>query len=605
MSEMTSIKTGKRPEEVSRSPSEWIRQNLFSNIPNTILTIIFGIFTLYAIRGILGFVLSGERRWEAVATNMRLLMAQGYPANQFVRVWFTLGCLMVLNGLSLAIWSGKGRLSVKKISNWVMSTGLGLAVFAALAPISASSRLGWVIAGALLIAGGLGLWQRAKNKTTETLHTIPTVPFSFGFLGILVLSLWVVPFGHYAFTNGELVAETGRTVAMSTKLPFTVMWLLLVGTYCLTNLVRESLPIAQAKACLVGLWLLSPFILNWIVLRDPDFDYGHIVSTDIPLAALFIFVGGGILFMLAKPSLGEIGRLTAIALLIFGVFNWVAAFFGWYPMLQKVRISFVLLALAALIAPNFAADRKTRLKFVTGWAILILISHWLITAVNSPSTLELQGPTYLGGFSLTLFVAILTLLLSFPLGVLLALGRTSSMPIARVLCTGYIESIRGVPLITILFFFSNILPLFLPQGMEIAELAAIVTGYTLFSAAYLAENVRGGLQSVMRGQYEAADAIGLTTSQRTGFIVLPQALRVSIPPLVGQAIGVFKETSLVAIIGAYDILRIANNVVPAQTEFLGVKREGLLLVSVIYFIVAFSMSKYSQRLEERVGLGER
>ncbi|MBB32971.1 MAG: hypothetical protein CL455_04920 [Acidimicrobiaceae bacterium] len=605
MSEMTSIKTGKRPEEVSRSPSEWIRQNLFSNIPNTILTIIFGIFTLYAIRGILGFVLSGERRWEAVATNMRLLMAQGYPANQFVRVWFTLGCLMVLTGLSLAIWSGKGRLSVKKISNWVMSTGLGLAVFAALAPISASSRLGWVIAGALLIAGGLGLWQRAKNKTTETLHTIPTVPFSFGFLGILVLSLWVVPFGHYAFTNGELVAETGRTVAMSTKLPFTVMWLLLVGTYCLTNLVRESLPIAQAKACLVGLWLLSPFILNWIVLRDPDFDYGHIVSTDIPLAALFIFVGGGILFMLAKPSLGEIGRLTAIALLIFGVFNWVAAFFGWYPMLQKVRISFVLLALAALIAPNFAADRKTRLKFVTGWAILILISHWLITAVNSPSTLELQGPTYLGGFSLTLFVAILTLLLSFPLGVLLALGRTSSMPIARVLCTGYIESIRGVPLITILFFFSNILPLFLPQGMEIAELAAIVTGYTLFSAAYLAENVRGGLQSVMRGQYEAADAIGLTTSQRTGFIVLPQALRVSIPPLVGQAIGVFKETSLVAIIGAYDILRIANNVVPAQTEFLGVKREGLLLVSVIYFIVAFSMSKYSQRLEERVGLGER
>ena len=605
MSEMTSIKTGKRPEEVSRSPSEWIRQNLFSNIPNTILTIIFGIFTLYAIRGLLGFVLSGERRWEAVATNMRLLMAQGYPANQFVRVWFTLGCLMVLTGLSLAIWSGKGRLSVKKISNWVMSTGFGLVIFAALAPISASSRLGWVIAGALLIAGGLGLWQRAKNKTTETLHTIPTVPFSFGFLGILVLSLWVVPFGHYAFTNGELVAETGRTVAMSTKLPFTVMWLLLVGTYCLTNLVRESLPIAQAKACLVGLWLLSPFILNWIVLRDPDFDYGHIVSTDIPLAALFIFVGGGILFMLAKPSLGEIGRLTAIALLIFGVFNWVAAFFGWYPMLQKVRISFVLLALAALIAPNFAADRKTRLKFVTGWAILILISHWLITAVNSPSTLELQGPTYLGGFSLTLFVAILTLLLSFPLGVLLALGRTSSMPIARVLCTGYIESIRGVPLITILFFFSNILPLFLPQGMEIAELAAIVTGYTLFSAAYLAENVRGGLQSVMRGQYEAADAIGLTTSQRTGFIVLPQALRVSIPPLVGQAIGVFKETSLVAIIGAYDILRIANNVVPAQTEFLGVKREGLLLVSVIYFIVAFSMSKYSQRLEERVGLGER
>ena len=605
MSETTIVETGKRPEVASSSPGEWIRKNLFSNIPNTILTIVFGVFALYAIRGLLGFILSGERRWEAVATNMRLLMAQGYPANQFVRVWVALGCLMVLTGLSLAIWNAKGQLPIKKISNWTMNIGFGLMLFAVLAPISPSSRLGWVIAGVLFLTFGFGLWMSTKNNQNRTLDSIPTVWFSFGFLGTLVLSLWIVPFGHYAFTNGELVAETGRTVAMSTKLPFTVMWVLLVCSYCVISRVRDYLPTGQAKALLVGLWFLSPFVLNWIVLRDPDFDYGHVISTDVPVAALFIFAGGGILYLLTKPSLGELGRLTAIALLIFGVFNWVAAFFGWYPMLQKVRISFVLLALAALIAPNFAADRRTRLKFVTGWGVLIVISHWLITAVNSPSTLELQGPTYLGGFSLTLFVAVLTLLLSFPLGVLLALGRTSSMPIARVLCTGYIESIRGVPLITILFFFSNILPLFLPQGMEIAELAAIVTGYTLFSAAYLAENVRGGLQSVMRGQYEAADAIGLTTSQRTGFIVLPQALRVSIPPLVGQAIGVFKETSLVAIIGAYDILRIANNVVPAQTEFLGVKREGLLLVSVLYFIVAFSMSKYSQRLEERVGLGER
>ena len=355
----------------------------------------------------------------------------------------------------------------------------------------------------------------------------------------------------------------------------------------------------------MGLWFLSPFVLNWIVLRDPDFDYAHIASTDIPLGLMFAIGGGLVLYLLSKPDLGEIGRIVAIGFLMFAIFNWVAAFFGWYPMLQKVRISFVLLALAALVAPNFAADKKTRLRFAASWIGLIAVSHWLITAINSPSTLKLQGPTYLGGFSLTLFVAVLTLLLSFPLGVLLALGRTSSMPIARVLSTAYIESIRGVPLITILFFFSNILPLFLPEGMEIAELAAIVTGYTLFSAAYLAENVRGGLQSVMRGQYEAADAIGLTTSQRTGFIVIPQALRVSIPPLVGQAIGVFKETSLVAIVGAFDLLRIAAYVVPAQTEFLGVKREGLLLISVIYFIVAFSMSKYSQKLEERVGLGER
>ena len=148
-------------------------------------------------------------------------------------------------------------------------------------------------------------------------------------------------------------------------------------------------------------------------------------------------------------------------------------------------------------------------------------------------------------------------------------------------------------------------PLFLPRGMELAELAAAITGYTLFSAAYLAENVRGGLQSVRNGQFEAADALGLTSVQRTGFIVLPQALRVSIPPLVGQVIATYKETSLLAIIGIFDFLRVANSAIPSQTAFLGVKREGLLVVSVIYFIFAFTTSKYSQRLERRLGVGER
>ncbi|MDP6299605.1 MAG: hypothetical protein QF388_09360, partial [Acidimicrobiales bacterium] len=159
MSETTIVETGKRPEVASSSPGEWIRKNLFSNIPNTILTIVFGVFALYAIRGLLGFILSGERRWEAVATNMRLLMAQGYPANQFVRVWVALGCLMVLTGLSLAIWNAKGQLPIKKISNWTMNIGFGLMLFAVLAPISPSSRLGWVIAGVLFLTFGFGLWM--------------------------------------------------------------------------------------------------------------------------------------------------------------------------------------------------------------------------------------------------------------------------------------------------------------------------------------------------------------------------------------------------------------------------------------------------------------
>ena len=179
------------------------------------------------------------------------------------------------------------------------------------------------------------------------------------------------------------------------------------------------------------------------------------------------------------------------------------------------------------------------------------------------------------------------------------------MPIFRQLATGFIEVVRGVPLITVLIFFSIMVPLFLPRGMHLGEVAAVVIGYVLFSSAYLAENVRGGLQSVTRGQHEAAEAVGMTTAQKTVFIVLPQALRVSIPPLVGHCIGVFKETSLLAIIGVFDLLYIGRIVIPGQTEFMGSTRESLLFVSVIYWIFAYQMSKASQRLERRTGLGER
>ena len=169
--------------------------------------------------------------------------------------------------------------------------------------------------------------------------------------------------------------------------------------------------------------------------------------------------------------------------------------------------------------------------------------------------------------------------------------------------TAYIEVFRGVPLITILFLFTVMLPLFLPRGMAVSDLAAVFAGYSIFSAAYLAENVRGGLQSVRQGQYEAANALGLTVFQRTLLIVLPQGLRVSIPNLVGQGIATLKETSLIAIIGGFDLLRIANSTIPNQPQFLGQKRPGLLFIAMVYFILAYTMSKSSQRLERRLDAG--
>ena len=471
-------------------------------------------------------------------------------------------------------------------------------------PDAMTDRAWWWLAVAVLAGLGAALWfglgdARRRNTFVPAMHVF------FAAAGLMVLSAWVYPWGHYAFLEGEFISEPGSTVAMTTKLPWTVMWVLLVGTFLLGRALSRARAAPRLRVPLNLLWVMTPFVLYWAVLRDPDLDWDHVVSTDIPMAVFFAVFGGLVVWYLAHPRIGEAGRIMAVVLVGVAVLNWVAAFFGWYPMLQKARISFLLLAVVALLAHNFAGDRAQRMKLVAAWVATMAVFHWLVTLVNSPSTVETPTDALIGGFGITLIVAVFTLLLAFPLGVLLALARTSKLPIFRVLSTAYIEVFRGVPLITILFFFTLVFNLFLPQNMELMDIAGATIGFALFSAAYLAENVRGGLQAVRRGQYEASDAVGLTTVQRTLFIVLPQALRVSIPPLVGQVIATFKETSLLAVVGIFDFLRIADKVISAQSEFLGVKREGLLFASFIYWIFAYNMSKHSRRLEKRLGVGER
>ncbi len=590
------------PELPSLPPGEWMKKNLFSSPFSTILTFVFGAMALAAINVLVDFIFSDERNWTAPATNLRLLMTQAYPADQYIRVWVSVGLVAVLTGLSTGLWNAGDALSMKRISMWFMTGGSFVALVALLAPFDSGRRTTWLILAAVVVGIGLAIWfglgERRRSIFVRSIYVV------FGVLGAIIGSLWVVKYGNYALADGELVADPDALVAPTTRIPWTILLAILVGTYFIGRGLAGKVA-ALLKAIVMGAWLLAPFIIVWVILRDPDLDWDHVISTDIPMALAFGFGGGLILYALTKPGLGEIGKIVAGVLLAVAAFNWVAAFFGWYPMLQKARLSFLFLAIFALAAANFAGDRRTRLQLVWGWLGFMAVVHYMATMANTASTLEIQGDFFLGGLSLTLFIAVLTLMLSFPLGVLLALGRTSRMPIFRVLSTVYIETIRGVPLITILFFFSVIIPIFLPSGMGLSETAAIVIGYTLFSAAYLAENVRGGLQAVRRGQFEAADALGLTGSQRTGFIVLPQALRVSIPPLVGQAIATYKETSLVSIVGGFDLTRIADKVISAQTDFLGVKMENLLIISFIYWVGAFSMSKYSQKLERRLGVGER
>ena len=617
------------PDEPSLPVGEWLRKNLFSSPFNTVLTVVFTVVALAGLRGLLNFVFSEERNWDAVRVNLRLLFTQAYPEEQYVRVWVSVGIVVALAGLSLGLWARFSGVPVARLAMWSMTAGGLIALGVVLREPSAlpgpdggamldaagevvrqsfgaamADRVWWWLAAAVLFGAGASLWRGFEDERRR--HTyVPTIPLLFGALGLAVAAGWLYRWGHFAFTGGEFTYEPGRTAAISTKLPWTVMWLLLMAGWAVGRLGRGGPAESRLKVLVNLTWLLSPFILFWVVLRDPEIDWGHVWSTDLPMAVGFGVGGGAVLYGLTRPGLGEVGRVIAVGLLAFAGFNWVAAFAGWYPMLQKARFGFLLLALAALLAPNFIGERAQRLRLVWGWVGVTAVFHYLVTMANTASTLDTPTSEFLGGFSVTLFVAVFTLIFSFPMGVLLALGRTSKLPIFRVLSTAYIEAMRGIPLITVLFFFANMLNLFLPQNMELGSVAAVTVGFSLFAAAYLAENVRGGLQAVGRSQYEASDAVGLTTVQRTVFIVLPQGLRVSIPPLVGQVIATFKETSLLAVIGIFDFLFLANRAIPSQSEFLGVKREGLLFVSVVYWIFAFSMSKYSQRLERRLGVGER
>jgi len=209
-----------------------------------------------------------------------------------------------------------------------------------------------------------------------------------------------------------------------------------------------------------------------------------------------------------------------------------------------------------------------------------------------------------GGLPITLILATFGLAFAFPLAILVALGRRSKLPAIKALCVLYVELIRGVPLISLLFMASVMFPLFLPEGMNIDKLLRAQIAIILFAGAYLAEVVRGGLQALSKGQYEAADALGLSYWQKTGFIILPQALRLVIPPLVNTFIGFFKDTSLVLIIGIFDLLTAGKTAI-IEPMWQGFAVEVYVTIGLIYFIFCFAMSQYSAKLESELNHGRR
>jgi general L-amino acid transport system permease protein len=251
------------------------------------------------------------------------------------------------------------------------------------------------------------------------------------------------------------------------------------------------------------------------------------------------------------------------------------------------------------------AGRRIQRTVITLWIAYLPLALLIVNGIRREADpLRIVSSNLWGGLLLTLLLTAVGILVSFPMGILLALGRRSKLPIIRWTSIGYIELVRGVPLVTILFMAQIMLPLFLPAGVQIDRVVRAMVGIILFTAAYQAENIRGGLQAIPPGQFDAAKAVGLSGAQTMVLIILPQALRNVIPVLVGQFIALYKDTSLVAIVGLLDLLGIAKSIV-SQPQFIGLQREAYLFVTLIYWFLSYFMAHLSQRLEVALGVGER
>lgn len=266
---------------------------------------------------------------------------------------------------------------------------------------------------------------------------------------------------------------------------------------------------------------------------------------------------------------------------------------GLYP--EKLLFRPILAGAAFIVLCLLTIFRKLKTtQLVVLWFLLPLAVFWLI---NGGAGFKTVDQSLWGGLMLSLGLAIVGILFSLPIGILLALGRRSELSAVRSLCTGIIESIRGVPLITILFMASVMLPIFLPEGVNINNLLRVQIGIILFSSAYMAEVVQGGLQAVPPGQVEAAEALGLSRFQTTFYITLPQALRHVIPSLIGRCVALFKDTSLVIIVGLLDFLGMIK--ASAQDpKWLGHDAEAYVFCAFVYWLICFTISRYGKSIEK-------
>jgi general L-amino acid transport system permease protein len=413
------------------------------------------------------------------------------------------------------------------------------------------------LAAPVIETGALG-WAR-KNLFSSWGNSITTVVLAcaVGWLLVhfldwaVINAVWTAPTGQACRGHGAcwaLIHEKYRFIFFGT-FPYDQQWRPFLAIVAMLAMLLTSADRRMWNSRLLWIWSIGSFVTFLLM-------FGQI---SIPLGlVLFVALAVGGLGMILRSVVAQPVELN-----------------GWRVLAAIGAIGLVLRIAGILPA----------------WSLLIAPFDYVETGLW-------------GGLPVTLVLATYGLAFAFPYGILLALGRRSKLPLIKGLCVGFIELIRGVPLISLLIMASVMLPLFLPQGMSIDKFLRALVAIILFAGAYIAEIIRGGLQSLPKGQFEAADAMGLSYFHKTTLIILPQALRVVIPPLINTFIGFFKGTSLVLIIGIFDFLNAANGAL-VDPNWAGFPAEVYLFAAFVYFCFCFSMSRYSKHLEIELNKGTR
>ncbi len=391
--------------------------------------------------------------------------------------------------------------------------------------------------------------------------------------------------------------------------------------------VSQSGPIGWVRTNLMSTWyntLLTMVVLALVIL------FLRIAIVWVLIDADWSPVTSNLkLFLVGQYPVEEMWRIGVSALMVslllgvsWGVWGGVARTFGRVTAIGLVVLAFSPLSLDDLsvegrlwilanpgtVGVGYLLARASFVRpkrVVLAWVVSFFLAIILLRGIGGSSVLPEVSTNLWGGLVLNLLLATVGIVASFPLGVLLALGRRSNLPAVRYLSILFIETVRGVPLVTLLLMTQIILPLFLPEGLRIDRVTRALLAITLFSSAYMAENIRGGLQAVPQGQVDAAKALGLGGPHTMLFIVLPQALRAVIPAIVGQFISLFKDTSLVVIVGLLDIVNVGRSIFLGNVEWLDAQREVYVFLALVFWVFTYSMSYASQKLEVAQGVGRR